>query len=177
MSGGGAYATEHSEFSSLPPPVSAECAAGRLQFTAPIKKRKTMGDLNITTRSAGDVTILDLSGSIQLGTSSSQLHQTLKSHVDGGERNIVINLANVTSIDSSGLGSLIAGYATLEKNDGTLKLCNLSTRVIELMTITKLFTVFDIFNSEAEAVASFDIAPETAEQAAKKAANGGTSLL
>ena len=136
-----------------------------------------MGDLNITTRSADGVTILDLGGSIQLGTSSSQLHQTLKTLVDGGERNVLINLAKVTSIDSSGLGSLIAGYATLEKNDGTLKLCNLSTRVIELMTITKLFTVFEIFDTEAEAVTSFETTPESAERAANKAANGGTSLL
>jgi len=177
MRGGGAYATEHSEFSSLSFQVFAECAADSLQFTAQIRKRKIMGDLNITTRSADGVTILDLGGSIQLGASSSQLHQTLKSQVDEGNRNILINLANVTSIDSSGLGSLIAGYATLEKNDGTLKLCNLSTRVIELMTITKLFTVFDIFDTEAEAVASFDSTPESEEQAAKRAANGGTSLL
>lgn len=136
-----------------------------------------MGDLNITTYPAGDVTVLALSGSIQLGESSSRLHQTLKTKVDEGERKILINLANVTSIDSSGLGSLIAAYATLEKNGGTLKLCNLSTRVIELMTITKLFTVFDIFDSETEAIASFENTPESAEQAAKRAANGGTSLL
>ena len=117
-----------------------------------------MSDLNITTRSAGGVTILDLDGSIQLGTSSSHLHQTLKSQVDEGKRSVLINLAKVTSIDSSGLGSLIAGYATLEKNGGTLKLFNLSPRVTELMTITKLFTVFEIFDTEAEAVASFGTA-------------------
>jgi anti-sigma B factor antagonist len=87
-----------------------------------------MSDLNITTRKADDVTILDLDGSIQLGESSSKLHQTLKTQVDEGKRNVLINLAKVTSIDSSGLGSLIAGYATLEKNDGTLKLFNLSAR-------------------------------------------------
>jgi anti-sigma B factor antagonist len=177
MRRGGAYATEHSEFSSLSFQVFAECAADRLQFTASQRKMKIMGDLNISTRAADGVTILDLDGSIQLGTSSSQLHQALKTQVDDGERNILINLAKVTSIDSSGLGSLIAGYATLEKNDGTLKLCNLSTRVIELMTITKLFTVFDIFDSEAEAIESFANTPESEAQAAKKAANGGTSLL
>ena len=136
-----------------------------------------MSDLNITTRVSGEVTILYLDGSIQLGTSSSSLHEALKTHVEKGNRNILINLAKVTSIDSSGLGSLIAGYASVEKNGGTLKLCNLSTRVIELMTITKLFTVFDIFDTEAEAVASFESSPESEAQAEKRAANGGTSLL
>jgi anti-sigma B factor antagonist len=136
-----------------------------------------MSDLNITTRSVDGVTIFDLDGSIQLGATSSKLHETLKAHVDKGERNILINLDKVAAIDSSGLGSLIAGYATLEKNDGTLKLCNLSTRVIELMTITKLFTVFDIFDTEAEAVASFASDPASDAAAAKRAANGGTALL
>ncbi|MEP7214288.1 MAG: STAS domain-containing protein [Acidobacteriota bacterium] len=131
-----------------------------------------MGDLNITTRSNGEVTILDLDGSIQLGTSSSYLHQTLKTQVDEGKRNVLINLAKVTSIDSSGLGSLIAGYATLEKNDGTLKLFNLSPRVTELMTITKLFTVFEIFDTEADAVASFEnVSGKAAEPLDAQSAN------
>ena len=136
-----------------------------------------MSDLKITTRTEDGLTILDVEGSIQLGSSSSALHSALKEQVDNGERKILINLAKVSAIDSSGLGSLIAGYATLEKNGGTLKLCNLSTRVIELMTITKLFTVFDIFDTEAEAVASFTSDPASDAAAAKRAANGGTALL
>ncbi|MGI8811609.1 MAG: STAS domain-containing protein [Pyrinomonadaceae bacterium] len=141
-----------------------------------------MGDLNITTHSADGVTIISLEGAIQLGESSAKLHQNLKTLVDEGKRHLVIDLAKVTAIDSSGLGSLIAGYATLERNGGTLKLVNLSPRVTELMTITKLFTVFEIFDTEAEAVASFEKLPENTTQpleakTAEDAAKGKSSLL
>ncbi len=141
-----------------------------------------MSDLNITTRHIEDIVILDLEGRIQLGETSANLHQTLKTQVDEGKRQIVINLAKVTAIDSSGLGSLIAGYATLEKNDGELKLVNLSERVSELMTITKLFTVFDIFENEQDAIASFTKVPESTTQprearAATDVGSSGNSLL
>ena len=68
---------------------------------------------------------------------------------------MLLNLAKVTGIDSSGLGSLVAAHATLEKNGGEMKLLNLNDRVTELMMITKLLTVFDVFDNEGEAVASF----------------------
>ncbi|HMJ09134.1 MAG TPA: STAS domain-containing protein [Pyrinomonadaceae bacterium] len=114
-----------------------------------------MSDLNITTRQNDGVTVLDLAGKIALGDTSSSLHQALRTLVQEGKTQVLINLQNVSSIDSSGLGSLIAGYATLEKNDGSMKLVNLSPRVTELMTITKLFTVFEVFEDEGAAVASF----------------------
>ena len=76
--------------------------------------------------------------------------------VDGGEKKVLLNLANVTNIDSSGLGELVAGHATLEKNGGEMKLLHLTDRVAELMMITKLLTVFDVFENEEIAVASFD---------------------
>jgi anti-sigma B factor antagonist len=119
-----------------------------------------MSELNISTRQVDNVTILDLSGRIALGDSSATLHQTLKNIAAEGKRQVLIDLDGVTGIDSSGLGSLIAGYATLEKNDGELKLVNLSDRVTELMTITKLVTVFEIFDNESDAVASFEKKPE-----------------
>jgi len=114
-----------------------------------------MSTLNITTRQSGPVIILDLEGQIRLGETNANLHKAVREQVDGGEKNVLLNLARVTGIDSSGLGSLVAAHATLEKNGGEMKLLNLNDRVTELMMITKLLTVFDVFDNEAEAVASF----------------------
>lgn len=114
-----------------------------------------MSSLNIGTHRAGVVVIVDLNGQIRLGESNINLHKTIHELVAAGERNVLLNLANVTHIDSSGLGELVAGHATLEKNDGEMKLLNLTERVSELMMITKLLTVFDVFDDEATAVASF----------------------
>lgn len=115
-----------------------------------------MNDLNLSTREIGGVVVLDPQGPIVLGESSANLHSKLKSLVEDGKRNIVINLDKVTTIDSSGLGTLVAGFASLERNGGRLKLCNLPAKVSELMIITKLYAVFDIFDNEDEAAASFD---------------------
>ena len=114
-----------------------------------------MSELNITTRQVEGIIILDLSGSIALGETSAKLHEALRDLVNEGKRKILINLKNVSGIDSSGLGSLIAGYTTVEKSGGQLKLVNLTQRTIELMTITKLFTVFDIFEDEMTAIDGF----------------------
>lgn len=114
-----------------------------------------MSTLNITTRHSGSVAIVDLNGQIRIGETNINLHKTIHELVAGGERSVLLNLANVTHIDSSGLGELVAGHATLEKNDGEMKLLNLTQRVTELMMITKLLTVFDVFEDEAKAVASF----------------------
>lgn len=121
-----------------------------------------MSDLNITKRQVQGVVIVDLAGKIALGDTNRQLHETMRELVAEGKKNVVLNLAKVTMIDSSGLGELVAGYATLEKNDGTLKLANIPARVTELMTITKLYTVFEIFESEEDAIASFDAQADTA---------------
>jgi anti-sigma B factor antagonist len=103
-----------------------------------------------------DILILDLTGGITLGEDNRVLHDALRRCVDEGERKIILNLEHVTNIDSSGLGELVAGYATLQKNGGLLKLLNLSGRASELMTLTKLFTVFDIFDDETAAIKSFN---------------------
>ncbi|MFN6962470.1 MAG: STAS domain-containing protein [Pyrinomonadaceae bacterium] len=117
-----------------------------------------MNDINFSIREVGSVTVLDLQGRIVLGESSARLHQKLRSLVEDGKRNVVIDLKNVTTLDSSGLGTLVAGYASLERAGGRLKLCCLPAKISELMLITKLYAVFDVFDTEAAAVASFDVA-------------------
>lgn len=119
-----------------------------------------MSDLSILNRQSGNVTILDLAGKIALGETNRELHQAIRGLNGEGKKNILLNLASVTLIDSSGLGELVASYASVERNGGTLKLANLSDRFIELITITKLYTVFDIFDNEADALASFEAASE-----------------
>lgn len=117
-----------------------------------------MGQLNITQRfRTGGVTVLDLSGDICLGEQNIFLKRTLRSLVEQNLKKIVLNLAGVKKIDSSGLGELVSGYATVKKAGGELRLLNLSDHVAELMTITKLLTVFDIFDDEMEAVESFPL--------------------
>jgi anti-sigma B factor antagonist len=118
-------------------------------------KEIDMSDLTITVRPVGGVVILDLAGKIRLGEGNLDLHRTLRSLVDENKRQILLNLANVSSIDSSGLGELVSGYATLERNGGELKLLNLTERVTELLSITKLLTVFDVYDSESAALASY----------------------
>lgn len=114
-----------------------------------------MSNLTITRRATEGVVILDLAGKIRLGEGNLDLHRTLRSLVEQNEKKVLLNLADVSSIDSSGLGELVAGYATLEKSGGELKLLNLTERVAELMMITKLLTVFDVYETEADAVKSF----------------------
>lgn len=114
-----------------------------------------MSDLTISKRPAEGVVILDLVGKIRLGEGNLDLHRTLRSLVEQNEKKVLLNLAKVSGIDSSGLGELVAGYTTLEKSGGELKLLNLGERVIELMMITKLLTVFDVYDDEAAAIASF----------------------
>lgn len=121
-----------------------------------------MSELNISNRTSGNVTIVDLAGKIALGESNRALHDAIRALTADGQKNIILNLANVTLIDSSGLGELVASYASVERNGGSLKLANLSDRFHELITITKLYTVFDIFENEADALASFGSANEAA---------------
>jgi len=121
-----------------------------------------MSDLSISTREDRGVTIVDPVGKIALGETSQQLHSELKGLVEEGNKNILINLSNVKMIDSSGLGTLVASYTTVERAGGQLKLTNLSDKASELMTITKLYTVFDVFDDEHAAVNSFSMAGEAA---------------
>jgi len=121
-----------------------------------------MSDLTITSRDDRGVIVVDLAGKIALGETSQQLHTELKSLVEAGKKNILLNLSNVRTIDSSGLGTLVAGYTTVERAGGQLKLTSLSDKASELMTITKLYTVFDVFDDEQAAINSFKKAGEAA---------------
>jgi anti-sigma B factor antagonist len=114
-----------------------------------------MTNLEIIERRNESVTILDLKGNLTLGEDASLLRKTLRLLSEQGEKKILLNLANVSYIDSSGLGELVSGYTLFNKNEGEMKLLNLSPKVHQLMTMTKLLTVFDVFDIEAEAVDSF----------------------
>lgn len=118
-----------------------------------------MTTLNIRNREIGNVTVLDLSGQISLGGGNIELRTSLRQTIAEGKENILLNLDKVSYIDSSGLGELIAGFVSLQKTGGQLKLLHLNSRVRELMTLTKLLTVFDIFELEADAVSSFKNSP------------------
>jgi anti-sigma B factor antagonist len=122
-----------------------------------------MKNLNINERRSGKVIILDLEGNIRLGEGSMEFRQLIRQLVQNGEGSILLNMAGITYIDSSGLGEMVAGFTSLQKIDGELKLLHLTRRVNELMMITKLLTVFDVYDNEAEAVKSFKLAPEVVE--------------
>jgi anti-sigma B factor antagonist len=116
-----------------------------------------MSTLDIQERRIGEVTILDLDGDIRIGSGNIALQKTIRSHVDEGRNQIVLNLARVNYIDSSGLGELVAGSVLLNKRGGRFKLINLTKRLLELMMLTKLTTIFDIYDDESEALGSFKI--------------------
>jgi anti-sigma B factor antagonist len=108
-----------------------------------------------TSRTIGDVAIVDFSGKITLGEGSSTLRNTIRQLVELGHRKIVLNLSDVDYIDSSGIGELVSGYTTLRSASGELKLLNLTKRVHDLLQITRLFTVFDVQSDEDDAIRSF----------------------
>lgn len=114
-----------------------------------------MTNLNIAERRNDFITILDLEGKIRLGEGAIELHEALRGLAERGELKILLNLANVSHIDSSGLGELVSGYTKIHKAGGELKLLNLSERIHELMMMTKLLTVFDFYDNESEAIQSF----------------------
>jgi anti-sigma B factor antagonist len=115
-----------------------------------------MAELDLKERQAGDVTILDLSGEVRIGDSSVALRDSIRSLADQGKKKVLLNLGGVKYIDSSGIGELIANYTTLKRGGGQLKLLNLTDRVQNLLVITKLLTVFDAYEDEAEALKSFE---------------------
>ena len=114
-----------------------------------------MAELDLKERQAGDVTILDLSGEVRIGDSSVALRESVRKLADQGKKKLLLNLAGVKYIDSSGIGELIANYTTVSRQGGQLKLLNLTERVQNLLVITKLLTVFDAYEDEAEALKSF----------------------
>ena len=114
-----------------------------------------MADLSVRERQAGDVTILDMSGEVRIGAGSIALRDAIGNLAGEGKKKILLNLAGVSYIDSSGIGELIAKYTTVTRQGGQLKLLNLTDRIQNLLVITKLLTVFDSFEDEGEALKSF----------------------
>ena len=109
----------------------------------------------ITRRRLDDVVILDLTGRITIGEGTIMLREDIQEMLQQGQRKFLLNLADVNYIDSSGLGELVSSFTTVKNSEGQLKLLNLTRRVSDLMQITKLLTVFDVFDSEPEALKSF----------------------
>ncbi|HEX3376944.1 MAG TPA: STAS domain-containing protein [Candidatus Acidoferrales bacterium] len=109
-----------------------------------------------TSREVGDVTVIDMDGRITLGEGSALLRDLIHENLANGHRKIVMNLAGINYIDSSGLGELVSGYRLIKSEGGEVKLLNLNKKVTDLLQITKLYTVFDVHSVEAEALASFE---------------------
>jgi anti-sigma B factor antagonist len=111
--------------------------------------------MTLKVREVGGVNIVDLSGKITMGEGSPTLREEVHKLVAEGKKKIVLNLADVNYIDSSGLGELVSSYTSVKNSGGELKLLNLTSRVRDLLVITKLVTVFDVKDDEATAVSSF----------------------
>ena len=111
--------------------------------------------VKLSTRQVGDVTVMDVAGRITLGEGSSTLRDALRGLVGKNQKKILLNLGEVSYIDSSGIGELVSGFTTVTNSGGNLKLLNLNKRVKDLLQITKLYTVFDVHEDEAGAIRSF----------------------
>ena len=111
--------------------------------------------IRMTNREVNGVSVLELSGRIVLGEESNSLREKLKSLVAAGNKKIVLNMADVTYIDSTGLGTLVAAHLTAKNQGASLSLCNLGKKFYEVMQVTKLLTVFDVYDTETAAISSF----------------------
>lgn len=114
-----------------------------------------MAELEVKQRQAGDVSILDLSGAVRMGDGAVSLRNAIRGLNEQGNKKILLNLGDVKNIDSSGIGELIANYTTVSRDGGQLKLLKLTDKIRDLLVITKLLTVFDSYDDEAEALNSF----------------------
>src|SRR6516225_1753441 len=114
--------------------------------------------MQIEERNVGDVKVLDLKGKITLGEGDELLKDKVNSLVNQGNKKLVLNLEGVPYIDSAGLGEIVRTYTTVSRQGGSLKLLNLTKRITDLLSITKLLTVFETYDNEAEAVGSFSAA-------------------
>jgi anti-sigma B factor antagonist len=114
--------------------------------------------MQIEERIVGDVTILDLKGKMTLGEGDELLKDKINSLIHQNQKNLLLNLEGVPYIDSAGLGEIVRTYTTVSRQGGSLKLVNLTKRITDLLSITKLLTVFEVFDSEKDAVASFQTA-------------------
>jgi anti-sigma B factor antagonist len=111
--------------------------------------------MKVAIRQVDGITILDLSGRITLGEGSITLRDSVRDVLAKGSKNILLNLAQITYIDSSGIGELVSAFTSVKNAGGELKLLNLTQKVHDLLQITKLYTVFDIWDNEASAITAF----------------------
>jgi anti-sigma B factor antagonist len=111
--------------------------------------------MKIENRVVGEVQILDCSGKITLGEGTMAIRNTVRELLKNGNKKIVLNLADVNYIDSSGIGELVSSFTTVTNQGGSLKLLNLTKKIHELLAITKLLTVFQVYDTEQAAIASF----------------------
>ncbi len=109
----------------------------------------------LSPRQVGDVTVIDVTGRITLGEGSSNLREGIRDVMAKGNKKILLNLADVSYIDSSGIGELVSGFTSVANQGGRLKLLNLTKRVKDLLQITKLYTVFEVYDDEVTAIRSF----------------------
>ena len=112
--------------------------------------------IKASTRQVDKVTIVDMSGRITLGEGSSTLREAVRDLVSKGQKKILLNLGDVSYIDSSGIGELVSSFTSVSNQGGNLKLLNLQKKVHDLLQITKLYTVFEVHTDEAAAVRSFN---------------------
>jgi anti-sigma B factor antagonist len=120
-------------------------------------------DLNILNKQVGEVSVVALKGRIVLGEESSSLRERIKNLLSDGRKKIVLNMTNVTYIDSAGLGTLVAAHVSAKKESAVLLLSDLGTKFHEVMQVTRLLTVFNVYATEAEAVGSFDVTKQAAK--------------
>jgi anti-sigma B factor antagonist len=126
------------------------------RLRSPRRRDESYEDMmQIEERSAGDVTLLDLKGKMTLGEGDETLKDKINSLVHQGRKKLVLNLAEVPYIDSAGLGEMVRTYTTVSRQGGSLKLLGLTKRITDLLSITKLLTVFETYDNEADAVRSF----------------------
>ena len=111
--------------------------------------------LTIASREVDGVTVLDLNGRITLGEGSVQLREAIRDLISKGSKTILLNMGEVNYIDSSGLGELVSAYTTAKNQGASVKLLNLTKKVKDVLQLTKLYTVFDVYEDEASAISSF----------------------
>jgi anti-sigma B factor antagonist len=114
-----------------------------------------MAELSIKERQAGDITILDMDGKVTIGEGSVALRTAIRRLLEEGKKKILLNLGGVGYIDSSGIGELVSSFTAINKEGGQLKLLNLTQKLQDLLGITKLLTVFDVYDSESDALGSY----------------------
>lgn len=112
-------------------------------------------DLRVTYRDAGPITVVDIGGRITLGEGSALLRKTIRDLLDEQRTKILLNLADVNYIDSSGIGELVSAFTAVKNRGGDMKLLHLTKKVHDLLQLTKLFTVFDVYSDEHTALSSF----------------------